>query len=72
MAADERVTGFVERLAEKWANTWRYGLPVDQTVGGAIRDALTEAARVARAHNIAIGTEAAERVAREIERMRDE
>ena len=82
MAADERMTNFVERLAEKWTRiAEQNGCDHEPTIcrgwalnsiRHAVCESLTEAALVVRAHDIAIGTEAAERVARQIERLRDE
>ena len=74
MAADERVTGFVERLAEKYSAHCGWSSETEsrkgegwlcREVADAIRAALTEAARVARDGG-------SEEIARQIERLRDE
>ena len=74
MAADERVTGFVERLVEKWARIaeqeacdheptvcreW-----AQDSIRRALREALTEAARVVRNKNTSAFDEAADEIER--------
>ena len=78
MAADERVTGFVERLAEKWtAEIFADVTPrARQATKRLLCEALTEAARVARQHpvmpSLTVCSDHGDLIARQIERLRDE
>ena len=77
MAADERVTGFVERLAEKWYRTYKSSpMLLPESLVWAIQEALTEAARVARQHpvmpSLTVCSDHGDLIARQIERLRDE